>query len=239
MAKTETAVSNLKINRGTLANIQANLSSIGENELIITTDKNVPTPAIADSGKVVKVNGSGEYELGNVIPTITIALSQVVSADPVEIQLTNDQYSVLTNNKIAIFDFTALGSVSRVFQYQGEESGYLYWYCMSVMGFANICDLQGTRIQIKETTKIAYIGQNYDWVEIGNINTMPSASGEYENMLVVGDNDDGLTFTNGLPYLTTAPSANNTEGNIKIVVLSSDPATKYSGYLYIITGSNS
>lgn len=66
MAKTETAVSNLKINRGTLANIEANLSSIGENELIITTDKNIPVPAVADSGKVVKVNASGEYELGNV-----------------------------------------------------------------------------------------------------------------------------------------------------------------------------
>lgn len=40
-----------------------------------------------------------------------------------------------------------------------------------------------------------------------------------------------------LPYLTTAPSANNTSG-LKIVVLSSEPATKYDGYLYIITGSN-
>ena len=39
--------------------------------------------------------------------------------------------------------------------------------------------------------------------------------------------------TNGLGYLTTAPSADNTDG-IKIVVLSSEPATKYNGYLYII-----
>lgn len=39
----------------------------------------------------------------------------------------------------------------------------------------------------------------------------------------------------GLPYSTTAPTSNNTDG-IKIVVLSSEPSTKYSGWLYIITG---
>lgn len=43
---------------------------------------------------------------------------------------------------------------------------------------------------------------------------------------------DGIT--NGLGYLTTAPTADNTDG-IKIVVLSAEPATKYAGYLYIIT----
>lgn len=36
-------------------------------------------------------------------------------------------------------------------------------------------------------------------------------------------------------YTTTAPTSNNS-GPLKIVVLSSEPATKYSGYLYIITG---
>ena len=64
MAKTETNVNTLKINRGTYANIQSNLSSIGENEIIITSDKNVPIPTIQDSGKAILVNASGEYELG-------------------------------------------------------------------------------------------------------------------------------------------------------------------------------
>lgn len=41
----------------------------------------------------------------------------------------------------------------------------------------------------------------------------------------------------GVSYLTTAPSANNPDGDLKFVVLSSEPATKYSGYLYIITGA--
>ena len=38
---------------------------------------------------------------------------------------------------------------------------------------------------------------------------------------------------NGINYLTTAPIADNTDGDLKIVVLSSEPATKYNGYLYI------
>lgn len=42
---------------------------------------------------------------------------------------------------------------------------------------------------------------------------------------------DGVT--NGLGYLTTAPTSANNDG-IKIVVLSAEPATKYNGYLYII-----
>lgn len=41
----------------------------------------------------------------------------------------------------------------------------------------------------------------------------------------------------GVSYLTTAPSSANTDGDLKFVVLSSEPATKYSGYLYFITGA--
>lgn len=46
----------------------------------------------------------------------------------------------------------------------------------------------------------------------------------------------GATFTPiKVPYLTTAPLADNPTG-IKFVVLSSEPATYYNGYYYIITG---
>lgn len=40
---------------------------------------------------------------------------------------------------------------------------------------------------------------------------------------------------NSVKYSTTTPTADNTDG-LKIVVLDSEPATKYNGYLYIITG---
>lgn len=56
-----------------------------------------------------------------------------------------------------------------------------------------------------------------------NGSLMKVASGQY-------------ALSTGLPYTTTAPSAANTDG-LKIVVTSQDPSTKYSGYLYIVSGS--
>jgi len=67
MPKTETQTDNLKINRGTYAKIQENIAQIGENELIITTDKNIPVPSTSDSGKAPVVNSSGDYALTNVL----------------------------------------------------------------------------------------------------------------------------------------------------------------------------
>jgi len=46
---------------------------------------------------------------------------------------------------------------------------------------------------------------------------------------------DVPSSTKGITYLTTAPTAANTDGGLIIVVLSSEPATKYSGYIYLIT----
>lgn len=41
----------------------------------------------------------------------------------------------------------------------------------------------------------------------------------------------------GIQFTTTAPTAANTNG-LKVVVLSSEPQTRYGGYIYIITGNN-
>ena len=60
------------------------------------------------------------------------------------------------------------------------------------------------------------------------------AKGTTGNLLRAGTN--GPEYSDALPYLTTAPSADNTDG-IKIVVLSSQPSTLYNGYLYLILGS--
>ena len=40
--------------------------------------------------------------------------------------------------------------------------------------------------------------------------------------------------TTGIKFLTTAPTANNTDGGLKIVILTEEPLTKYQGYIYII-----
>lgn len=41
----------------------------------------------------------------------------------------------------------------------------------------------------------------------------------------------------GTGYITTAPTENNIDGDMKFVVLSSEPATYYDGFYYIITGA--
>ena len=48
-----------------------------------------------------------------------------------------------------------------------------------------------------------------------------------------GTNYDVSWKDNTVTVLTTAPTGNNTDG-VKIVYLESEPATKYSGYIYLI-----
>ena len=72
-----------------------------------------------------------------------------------------------------------------------------------------------------------------------NIDSGNASSGQ----VLTADGSGGASWGNipvpsEISYLTTAPSSANLSGNLKFVVLSSDPATKYSGYVYIITGSN-
>ncbi len=65
------------------------------------------------------------------------------------------------------------------------------------------------------------------------------AGEEYDDALFglqVGDDKLGV---NGVNVLTTAPTEDNedfVDGYLRIVVLDSEPETKYDGYLYIITG---
>lgn len=71
---------------------------------------------------------------------------------------------------------------------------------------------------------------------VGGTSGAPSRLSKGSNGSLLGVNSSGnLAYTKGLPYTTTAPTAANTEG-IKIAVLSSEPDTKYSGWLYLITG---
>lgn len=46
---------------------------------------------------------------------------------------------------------------------------------------------------------------------------------------------NGGGIVSAIAFQTKAPTSDNTEG-LKFVVLSSNPATKYDGYIYIITG---
>lgn len=61
----------------------------------------------------------------------------------------------------------------------------------------------------------------------GKQNTLSAGTG-------ISISSNTISMTGALPYLTTAPTSANADG-LKLVVLSSEPTTKYSGYIYIIT----
>lgn len=53
----------------------------------------------------------------------------------------------------------------------------------------------------------------------------------------LGTDEDTSPYTidvKGFSYLTVAPTSANIDGDLKVVVLSAEPDTKYDGYLYLI-----
>lgn len=77
-----------------------------------------------------------------------------------------------------------------------------------------------------------------DDIIIGGSSGTPTRLAKGNNTELLRVNGSGnLAYGKNLPIITSAPSANNSDGLI-ICVLSSEPATKYDGYLYIITSSN-
>ena len=99
-----------------------------------------------------------------------------------------------------------------------------------------------TRLPRPSTTK--YLrntsGGSLSWEDIAPEN-LHRVAGLLGQCIYANNNSSGNGFALGKPasdfglgILTTAPSSANTDG-IKIVVLTSEPATRYNGYLYIIT----
>ena len=189
----------------------------------------LPTPTSSDNGKVLGVS-SGSYALvssggGTAYPTVTISLSQVVSQSPLQIQLTNDQYSVFESNQLVEIDLSALGENTVLWQYGNQDSSTIWFYYFY--------ELERHTIDINKTSYIATYTEGYTPIDVSQITT--SSSSNYGKL--VGLNSSGWgEATNSIPYITTAPTADNTSGGVIIVVLSSLPATRYLGYWYIITG---
>ena len=80
-------------------------------------------------------------------------------------------------------------------------------------------------------------GTNYFILDGYNTDINPAltgAEGNIYSLKMLGTNYGIQALS--CAVLTTAPTAANTDG-LKIVVLSSEPVTKYAGYLYIVTGA--
>lgn len=67
--------------------------------------------------------------------------------------------------------------------------------------------------------------------------TFQYSGSEIDNKLQLVDTLNQLVSSGQIPYFTTAPIADNTSGFLKFVVLNTEPATRYNGYLYIIVES--
>ena len=76
-----------------------------------------------------------------------------------------------------------------------------------------------------------------EWGEVSSdvvANPTGSATVELQKLEV---NNTITSIGDSINYLTSAPTSANTSGRLIFVVLSSEPSTKYDGYLYIITGA--
>ena len=80
--------------------------------------------------------------------------------------------------------------------------------------------------QIMNSENYSYMSPNYNF---------QNANAGNSNLTSFMNNNTAYNFGAMSMYAqTTAPTANNTDGGIRIVVLSSEPATYYNGYYYII-----
>lgn len=107
-------------------------------------------------------------------------------------------------------------------------------------------------VGLSATSRHTFASQLFDsnrYVSVSNTNSWSSGANNFE---IISNKATSISssstdtqyssaaavynFVNeGVPYLTTAPTEDNTSGKLKVVVLDSEPATKYDGYLYMIT----
>ena len=152
------------------------------------------------------------------LPTITIAVSQVISQSPLQIQLTNEQYATMNGHSV-LLDASALGMPTVVADYSGQYTKegvtYLNFVFIYPENYEEMFDFR--RIFVNVSTKVAEIDSVHPYFT---------------------DRADTSESSDSINYSTTAPTTDFLLGSLQVVVLSSEPATRYDGYLYIITESN-
>lgn len=358
MSSSSTTVNNLKINRGTYSVLQANLSSIGENELVLVTDKAVPIPQTSDSGKVITVTASGEYALqlpssgmtnpmttagdiiyggtsgtptrlakgtaGQVLTMNSNGTAPTWAAASSGISEISTQYIRITDLNPGVYKLTYNGT--KYLYYMGTSSTtthtvaggagtvilnvskysttYWQWYYINSNSTATLPTIyygysysSSGSTGSKALNSLLTTDNNYypirsytsglqissysgstncqlyvpycTYSQYGVVKpaynttgtaTLTTTAGSYSNSptinartttegkyYAVEKDSNGRLFVNvpwtgggtatGIAYSTTAPSSDNLDGDLKVVVLTSNPATKYNGYWYIITGA--
>lgn len=104
----------------------------------------------------------------------------------------------------------------------------------ATISYSNLIDTD--KVIFTDTVSAMTLSTDGTSVKSSNINSENSTNGQ-----VLTSNGSGSAswqnpaVPSQMSYLTTAPTSANTSGNLIFVVLSSEPATYYDGYYYIIT----
>ena len=184
MAKTETTVNNLKINRGTYANIQANLSSISENELIITTDKNMPVPTASDAGKVISVDSNGEYTLQPTSPSGVTSVGIINGGG-----LTVSGSPITSSGSITVGHATGTGTST-------SNTGRTYVQNITLDSYGHITNVTNATETVVDTNTTY------------SLNVNGTGTNATKLGLTAGGSGSGTTWVT-VPYATTAGSADS------------------------------
>ena len=141
-------------------------------------------------------------------------------------QLTNDQINSLKAGDVVIKE-TGEQKHAYVVSYKQDGTGICLTYTDASCAETVSYDYTGGN-WVYNSTDVTTFGSGGTQVEA---NPTGSATADLTKLDVEGT----IYGINGINVLTTAPTEANTGGQLKVVVLSSEPATKYNGYLYIIT----
>ena len=190
------------------------------------------------AGQVLTMNsGATAPEWADVIPTVVISSSQVIpNSDPLQVQLTQAQWDVFANNFQVIIDGSDLGVGSNLFYKGVWDSVNGYYFSSKTYGVG----INHYDIEFDDSTLLAtmVLRNTYD-LEIGYAQITSGSSSNAGKILKMDSNGYGM-LSNGLPYIDctgvspTYPSTANTDGLI-IVLCSSEPSTKYAGYIYLVS----
>ena len=216
------------------------------------------------SGKVLTADGSGGAGWQDVPQNFTgstTSVSAVISVGTNQLSSsTGSNGDVMKWNGGPIFGKVTNSNIDSTGATSGQAlvadgSGNVSWQTPSG-GMANPMTTEGDiitgdaggspkRLAKANTTYKKFLasssGINPQWDNVG-IGTFYVSGGNIYKTTYVSSNSagaGGMSYGKpgnefGLGYVTSAPTAANTDG-LKIAVLSSDPGTKYSGWLYIIT----
>lgn len=188
---------------------------------------------VGTSQEWVSATGSGVAALGGRQGNIPVDTTPTVdSVNPVQ----SGGVKSLCNNLQSQID--AITSKSDVVDVVGTYAE-LQVYDTSKLHNNDIVKVLVDETRSNAITYYRWSSQTTTWTYVGSqgpFYTKSEANSTFQSLITSTTDITAQTINAGITYVTTAPTADNTYG-LRIAVLSSEPETKYNGWLYFITES--